>query len=158
EGTLADPPDHRAVPAHEGFQGRGLFTAHEALQQLSVGQVRPLRQPQDGAEVLQDPVHSARRHPTPLRAPLCSKTRTAPFSRGHPLRGAVPVTVLLPRREAQGPAVGLGCRSIKTFSGSLAPGVSDSCIGSRGALYSLIAGSNRFHPRVLTAPRTCPGK
>jgi hypothetical protein len=36
-----DAPDHRAVPPHQRFEGRSLSAAHEALQQLSIGQDYP---------------------------------------------------------------------------------------------------------------------
>ena len=56
EDAAADAPDHRAVPPHQGFQGRWLSAADEALQQLPIGQVRPFRQ-QGAAKVLDDLAH-----------------------------------------------------------------------------------------------------
>ena len=37
QDTTADTPNHRAMAAHERFQGRRLSAAHEALQQLGIG-------------------------------------------------------------------------------------------------------------------------
>jgi hypothetical protein len=52
------------VPPHERFQGRRLAAADEALQELSLGQVRPFRQ-QGAAKVLDDLAHRLGRHPRP---------------------------------------------------------------------------------------------
>ena len=57
EDTATDAPDHRAVPPHQRFEGRSFSAAHEALQQLSVGQVRSLQQLQGAAQVLDDLAH-----------------------------------------------------------------------------------------------------
>jgi len=36
EYAAADPPDHRGVPSHEGFQSRPVPAADEALQQFPI--------------------------------------------------------------------------------------------------------------------------
>src|SRR5205823_2433470 len=66
EDTPTEAPDHRAMSAHKRFQGRRLSAAHEALQQLPIGQIRLFWQ-QGTAKALDDLAHRAGRHPTPIR-------------------------------------------------------------------------------------------
>jgi hypothetical protein len=65
EGTAADAPDQRAVPAHEGREGGFIAVSHETLQQVFIGHASPVPQQRGCAQVLDDPAHPAGRHAHP---------------------------------------------------------------------------------------------
>jgi hypothetical protein len=54
EYAAADAPHHRPVTPYQGFEGRRLPAAHETLQKLSIGQIRPVPQKQCTAKALDD--------------------------------------------------------------------------------------------------------
>ena len=83
EDTAAHAPDHRAVPPHQGCKSRLVTAAEVVLQQLPIGQPRPIPQKHRPAKVLDDLAHLAGRHVVSLvRATLAlylTTTRTGPF-------------------------------------------------------------------------------
>jgi hypothetical protein len=62
EDTAAHAPDRRAVTPHQQLQGPSVTVAEVALQQLPIGQPRPVLQKHGPAKVLDDLAHRARRH------------------------------------------------------------------------------------------------
>src|ERR1700723_2893834 len=57
KNTMTDTPDHRNIAAHKSLPHRRLSAAHEAFQQLPIGQIRSLADQQSMAKVLDDLVH-----------------------------------------------------------------------------------------------------
>src|SRR5262249_33501957 len=61
QNAATDAPDHRAMPPHQGRKSRLIATADVVLQQLPIGQSRPIPQ-HHATKVLEDLARLAGRH------------------------------------------------------------------------------------------------
>lgn len=70
EEPAAQTPHHRPMTVHQGGQGGRIPKAEVVLQQLSIGQTRPIPQQNQPAQVLEDLAHCAGRHRSSLTMPF----------------------------------------------------------------------------------------
>ena len=62
EDPAADSPYHRAMPPHQGGEGRFIPMLDVASKELPVGQPRPVLKKDGSAKMLHDSIHPTGRH------------------------------------------------------------------------------------------------
>src|SRR5262249_7383722 len=70
ENPAARAPNHRAMPPHQGGEGRFVPMLEEVPQELPIGQSRPIAQQHGPAQVLENLAHLARRPVAWVATPL----------------------------------------------------------------------------------------